>query len=173
MVNPFSISEHWPLATLLNVLPSGGFETPERTAEPVVYASPPGDFSRLSRLADGTWHRRMRDGTQHFFDALGRQVSTRDRRGRTTQFTYDGISDRLEKITDPAGRETLFTYRNGVLLSAATPAGVLRLGYEEAFPGSSPQYGSPAPGPRLTSVLSPGGAIRRFSYSVFETTATR
>lgn len=155
----------WPVVPLLNVLHAQGFEPTVAVSEPVTYDSPAGDFSTLTLFPDGTWQRRMRDGTVVLFDDRGRQVSVADRRGRTALFSYEGDSDRLSTIVDPAGRTVVFNYSGATLASVDTPAGTLTMRYDEGGGGIGAQ---PAPGPRLTSVTMPGGAVRRFTYATLE-----
>ncbi|MBI1748137.1 MAG: VCBS repeat-containing protein [Acidobacteria bacterium] len=103
--------------------------------------APDGEFSELVRNPDGTFTRTMKDGTQINFNAEGRQVSTVDRNGNITQYDYDdqgrlisitdpvGLVTTLEyvspglKVTDPAGRVTIFTIENGHLTQAVDPGG--------------------------------------------------
>ena len=70
------------------------------------FQSPLGDFSALKEEADGTFTRTMKDGTQILFDTLGRQTSMVDRNGNTTLYAYEGTSDRLLTIADPASLVT-------------------------------------------------------------------
>ncbi|MCI0536457.1 MAG: FG-GAP-like repeat-containing protein [Verrucomicrobiales bacterium] len=171
VLNPNVASIFYQFATLLNVLPATGFEPQPVLNEPVVYASPPGDMSKLSQLPGGTWERRMKDGTLILFDALGRQVSSTDRRGRATRYSYVGNSERVDKIIDPAGREVVFNYAGNQLASVNTPTGQLLLRYDELPPDNPLEVGGPilaAPAPRLTSVTYPGGAVRKFTYATVE-----
>jgi RHS repeat-associated protein len=86
------------------------------------FVSPPGDFSTLLKNGDGTFTRRLKDGTQINFAASGLHTSTIDRNGRTTTYSYD-TTGRLIKITDPAGLMTTLTYSGGLLSSITDPAG--------------------------------------------------
>jgi len=83
---------------VLNADPNGGF------------LSPAGDFTTLTENPDSTFTRRLKDGTQIHFDALGRQILVVDRNGNTTTYAYDGTSDRVVTITDPVGLQTTFAY---------------------------------------------------------------
>ena len=67
----------------------------------LTYKSPPSDFATLVRKADGSFERRLADGTIYLFDANGLQTSIIDRNGNTISFGYDA-SDRLTTITDMA-----------------------------------------------------------------------
>jgi len=59
---------------------------------------------------DGTFYTFQRDQSrvQYVFDASGLLQSETDRNGYTTTFVYTG--PQLTSVTDPAGRELLFTY---------------------------------------------------------------
>ena len=59
------------------------FDSPARPGEP--FRAPPGDFSRLERLPDGTFRRTFKDQTVTAFDADGRLASVRDRNGNETR----------------------------------------------------------------------------------------
>src|SRR6266496_5150759 len=85
--------------------------------------SPSGDFTTLTRRADGSgWDRRWLDGTTAAFDANGRQVSVADRYGNQTAFAYNGAGA-LASITDAAGLVTSLAYdASGKLQSIRDPA---------------------------------------------------
>ncbi len=168
VVNPSGVSEDGPFAILLNALPEGGFDPAITVPAPVTYSSPPGDFSILTQMPDGSWERRLPDGSRILFDSLGRQIAASNRRGHTMHYTYLGDSGQLDTITDPGGREIRFDYSGGQLASVQTPAGALRFRYDES---GSPL--APAPGARLTSAALPGGAVRRFTYAEMESTFAR
>jgi len=65
------------------------------------FRSPAGEFSTLVRNPDGTFTRRLKDGTQIVFDENGNHVAEIDRNGNTTSYTYDAIN-RITSITGPA-----------------------------------------------------------------------
>ena len=96
---------------------------------PDTFTSPAREFSTLARNTDGTYTRTFKDGTKVNFNAQGLQTSVVDRNANTTSYVYDGsgrlisvtdpvelvttlayTSARLQSITDPAGRKTLFQY---------------------------------------------------------------
>jgi RHS repeat-associated protein len=96
---------------------------------PDTFTAPAREFSILTRNPDGTYTRTSKDGTKVYFNGQGLQISVIDRNANTTSFSYDGngrlitVTDpiglvttltyagaKLEKITDPAGRQTLFQY---------------------------------------------------------------
>ncbi|MBI2359071.1 MAG: RHS repeat protein, partial [Deltaproteobacteria bacterium] len=107
------------------------------------FVSPPGDFSTLSKNPDATHTRALKDGTKINFNAQGLQTSVIDRNGNTTNYSYDGngrlltitdpvglvttfaySGDKLQKITDPAARETLFQRdSSGNLIRITNPGG--------------------------------------------------
>ncbi|AFY40222.1 RHS repeat-associated core domain protein [[Leptolyngbya] sp. PCC 7376] len=85
-----------------------------------VYGSPPGDFSTLEKLADGTFRRTMKDQIVYQFDAQNHLVSVTDRNGNQTQHIYE--NNLLTKIVDPVGLETIFGYTDGKVTSITDPA---------------------------------------------------
>jgi RHS repeat-associated protein len=96
------------------------------------YVSPPGDFSTLEKLQDGTFRRTVKDRTVYTFDAQNRLSAMTDRNGNATRYEYDhdGL---LSKITDPVGLETAFTATNGRITAITDPAGrVTQLRYDAA-----------------------------------------
>ncbi|MCI0536413.1 MAG: hypothetical protein L0Z50_14430 [Verrucomicrobiales bacterium] len=96
---------------------------PERSAAgPKRFDSPAGDYSRLVQNADGTFTRRLKDGTQYQFDKAGLLVSVADRNRNTTSYAYDAQA-RVAEITDPAGWKTTFAYQGTRLERITDPAG--------------------------------------------------
>ncbi|NEQ54431.1 MAG: hypothetical protein F6K11_30595, partial [Leptolyngbya sp. SIO3F4] len=105
------------------------------------YVSPPGDFSTLNKLPDGTFQRITKEQTVYTFDSNNHLVSITDRNGNQTQHIYNAtgqlikiidpvglstrfeyISGRISKIIDPANRETLLTYdASGNLIRITDP----------------------------------------------------
>ncbi|WP_156804809.1 CARDB domain-containing protein [Synechococcus sp. PCC 6312] len=82
------------------------------------YDAPPGDFSTLVRLADGTFQRTMKDQTVYRFNS-GNQLSLiRDPNGNETQYLYN-TAQHLSQIVDPVGLITQFSY-TGDRVSAIT-----------------------------------------------------
>jgi len=95
--------------------PAGATPTGAQT-----YDSPTADFSTLTRLADGSFSRRMKDGTVYNFGADGLQTTMLDRNGNITQYLYNS-DDSLGRIVDPTGREYQFSYSGGRLVSISDP----------------------------------------------------
>src|SRR5262249_22746084 len=60
------------------------FEAPPTAGAPFI--APPGDFSTLERLADGTFRRTLKDDTTHYFDGQNRLERVRDRNGNETRY---------------------------------------------------------------------------------------
>ncbi len=87
------------------------------------YFPPPGEFSEVSKNSDGTFARRMKDGTVKHFNVEGFLTDVLDRNGNRNSYHYDSLG-RLIDIEDPVGRKTLFSYgANGKLASITDVAG--------------------------------------------------
>jgi RHS repeat-associated protein len=102
------------LAAVLNVSVS------PNDGEP--FTAPAGDFSILTRNADSTYTRRLKDGTEYHFNTAGLQTVMIDRNGNRTVYVYDD-QGRLATITDPAKLVTTFTYNGPRLQSVTDPMG--------------------------------------------------
>ena len=89
---------------------------------PNTFTSPPRDFTTLVKNADGTYTRTLKDGTRINFNAQGYQTSLVDRNNNTTSYAYDA-DNRLTSITDPVGLVTTLTYASGKLQRITDPAG--------------------------------------------------
>lgn len=84
------------------------------------YVSPPGEFSTLEKLPDGTFQYTTTERTVSTFDASNRLISVVDRNGNQTSYAYsDGL---LTSITDPVGLVTTFNYAAGRVASIVDPA---------------------------------------------------
>ncbi len=96
------------------------FSKPTESGE---FRAAAGEFSQLSRLSDGSWERRYKDGMIVIFDATGLQTAEIDPQGNRRQFTYaDG--GRLAAVTDQVGGVTSFTYDTfGRMASTTYPDG--------------------------------------------------
>jgi YD repeat-containing protein len=86
-----------------------------------IYQSPAGDFSRLERLAGGTWQRTTKDGTRYQYNAQGLMVSATDKQGNTTQHIYNSLGQ-IQQIIDPVGLTTTFNYTGNRVTSIVDPA---------------------------------------------------
>ncbi len=114
------------------------------------YRSPPGDYTVLSRQADGRFLRRMRNGTEFLFDLEGRQATETDRNGNVTQYLYD-LDGRIEQITDPTGSAYTFSYFAGKIASINDP-----LNRTTRFVHDSEG--------NLIKIIEPEGDERKFEY---------
>lgn len=88
---------------------------------PNVFVSPARDFSTLIRNPDDTFTRSFKDGTRVNFDSQGLQTSVVDRNSNAMVYGYDG-NGRLITITDPVGLVTTLTYINNRLQKITDPA---------------------------------------------------
>jgi RHS repeat-associated protein len=114
------------------------------------YDSPPGDFSTLAKLVDGSFRRTMTDQTVYLYDTVGRITSMTDRVGNQTQFLY-AAAGIIERIIDPVGLTTVFASANGRITSITDPANrVTLLEYDAAG--------------NLLKVTDPDGAFRTWTY---------
>ena len=123
-------------------------------AEPVFadFRRPAGEFSTLTRNDDGSFSRRLTDGTTYAFDDQGRMTSVSDANGNTTSYDYDSVTGALTKITDPAGLETNFAYGpDGLMDSVTDPAGRITTYFHD-------EDGN------LVRVLDPEEAQQEFAY---------
>ncbi len=95
------------------------------------YLSPPGDFSTLERLADGTFVRTTKEQMVYTFNSSNQLASVRDRNGNETRYLYN-TSGQLSSIIDPVGLATNFSYNSlGRVASITDPAGrVTQLDYD-------------------------------------------
>ncbi|WP_223300941.1 FG-GAP-like repeat-containing protein [Oscillatoria nigro-viridis] len=114
------------------------------------YVSPPGDFSKLEKLTDGTFRRTLNDKTVYSFNAGKRLVSVKEANGNETKYIYDGAGQ-LSQIIDAAGLITKLTYANGKVSQIEDPAGRLtKLEYDAAG--------------NLQKIVDPDTKARTFSY---------
>lgn len=119
------------------------------TQNSTIFTSPPGDFSILSKQANGTFRRQMPDGSVHIFDAQNRLASATDRNGNTTQYEYN--TQGIERIVDPLGQATRFEYANGKVTKIIQP-------------GPSETLLDYDPAGNLTLIKDPDGAVRQWDY---------
>ncbi|RBW45663.1 hypothetical protein DS901_02550 [Loktanella sp. D2R18] len=111
-----------------------------------------GEFSTLTKLADGTFERRYKDGMVVVFSADGLQTAEVDPQGNRREYTYGG-DGQLTTITDQVGGETTFTYdATGRLASTTYPDGrTTEFTYDDTG--------------TLTDVTEPTGSIVSFEYN--------
>jgi RHS repeat-associated protein len=114
------------------------------------YVSPPGDFSKLEKLADGTFTRTLTDKTVYSFNAAKRLALVKEANGNETKYLYDATGQ-LTQIIDAAGLITKFTYASGKVSQIEDPAGRLtKLEYDGAG--------------NLQKIVDPDVKARTFSY---------
>ncbi|MCA9204005.1 MAG: RHS repeat protein, partial [Planctomycetales bacterium] len=124
---PPPVEEPPPAAAAAIVAEAEGGVTTSR-----VFASPLGDYSVAEKMSDGSFRRMMTDQTEYQFNAAGKLVSTRLRTGQETRFEYDA-NGRIQRIIDPAGLETTFTYTGSFVSEITDPAGrITRLEHDSA-----------------------------------------
>ena len=115
-----------------------------------IYQSPIKDFSKLERLADGTFQRTTKDGTRYLFNAQGLMVNATDIQGNTTQHIYNGLGQ-IQQIVDPVGLTTTFNYTGNRVTSIVDPAGrTTKLEYDSQG--------------NLVSVIDPNGSKNQYGY---------
>ncbi|MFT3856663.1 MAG: dockerin type I domain-containing protein [Aquabacterium sp.] len=124
-----------------------------------VYTSRDNPANKLEQLSDGTYRRKLDDGTEYLYstptvDAQGKHVSgkllsVKDRYGNLTRYDYDNAG-RILTITDPAGLKTLFGYSGDKVTTITDPAGrVTHLNYF---------------GKDLVGIVDPDDSERSFGY---------
>ena len=92
------------------------------TGGPTTFTSPARDFSTLVKNSDDSYTRTFKDGSKINFNAQGLQTSVIDRNANTTTFGYDG-DGRLITVTDPVGLVTTLAYSGARLQRITDPAG--------------------------------------------------
>ncbi len=85
------------------------------------FSALPGEFSVLYRNPDGTWKRRLLDGTEQHFDVEGRQTAVVDRNGNATTYAYDAAG-RLASLTYPGQATFTVSYDAAGRLAGLTDA---------------------------------------------------
>lgn len=103
----------------LFVLESDGSALYFKNLAPGVFASPEGDFSRVTGV--GGWTRTYADSTRVVFDVNGYMTSITDRWGNVTAVTYDA-SNRVSQIKDPLLNAITLTYNANGLATIAEPS---------------------------------------------------
>ncbi|MBI3661256.1 hypothetical protein HY230_12400 [Candidatus Acetothermia bacterium] len=117
------------------------------------FISPAGDFSTLIKNSDGSYTRRMKDGTRINFNTNGMQTSVVDSNSNTTMYSYDAQGN-LTAITDPVGLVTRLSYTDDGLLANITNPG-----------GRTTTFDHDAAG-NLVRITDPDGRSRQFAYDV-------
>jgi RHS repeat-associated protein len=117
---------------------------------PRTFRTPDGDFSVIAENADGTFTRRLKDGTRFTFNVGGLLTAVIDRNNNSTSYNYDAAG-RLTRITDPVGLQTNLTYANGRLTSITDPA------------SRTTNFQHDAQG-NLTRITDPDSSVRQFGY---------
>jgi YD repeat-containing protein len=111
------------LNTIAFLAQAPGFRIPPpASGGTATYQGPSGEFSTITKNADGTYTRTLKDGTTAQFNAQGLQTAVVDRNNNQTIYTYDG-QGRVTTITDPVGQVTTLGYTGGRLSSLTDPAG--------------------------------------------------
>ena len=111
---------------------------------------PPGDFTIVEKLADGTFRRTTTDQTVYQFNANNDLESVTDRNGNRTTYTFDA-QQRLTGYVDPAGLLTTLAYTGDHVSAITDPAGrVTRLSHDAAG--------------NLIQIEDPDGTSRQFEY---------
>ncbi|GEM_PF-3888449 len=116
-----------------------------------VFTSPGGERSELTRETDGSYRRRMLDGTVVAFNVDGFQTSVTDRHNLATTYAYN--SGMLSSVTDPTGAIWSLSYMGGHLSQIQDPA------------GRATQFTQDGSG-QLTQITQPDGTHRNFSYDL-------
>ncbi len=125
------------------------------------YVAPPGDFSTLKKLENGTFQRIDKEQTVYAFDSNNRLVSITDRNGNQTQHVYNAIGQ-LTEIIDPVGLSTRFEYTNEQTVYAFDSNN--RLVSITDRNGNQTQHVYNAIG-QLTEIIDPVGLSTRFEYT--------
>ncbi len=154
----YEIAEN-PDGSVLLINGDGGqvlFEAPAPGSNPGdPYIPTPTDFTTLVKLPDGTFQRTTEDQTVYRFNAANKVASMTDRNSNITTYGYDG-QNRLIKITDPVGLETVFDYSGPTgggkrVTSITDPANrVTQLEYDAAG--------------NLVKITDPDGTFRTWEY---------
>ena len=131
------------------------------------FVSPPGETATLVGLANGTFELRHPDGSVVALDALGRSTSSRDREGRTVQYTYHptrtyavtSVSDPFRANQVQGGKARfIFVYGPNGLQSMTEPGS-----HGEDMGGRASAVVTDGDG-HLLSITNPQGLVTSFGY---------
>jgi RHS repeat-associated protein len=90
----------------------------------IEYGGQFGNPSTLKRLAsDGSFERKLIDGTLYKFDNKGLLISLKDRHQNETKFEYDPTNNIIKKIIDPVNLATYFVNNGSEVTQIIDPAG--------------------------------------------------
>jgi len=116
---------------------------------PAVFLSDKRDLSTLTKFADGSFERKLRNETTELYSANGKITLEKDLQNRSLVYEYNSEGD-LSKIIDPVGQVVEMRYSSGLLDSITDPAG------RQTFFRYS--------GKQLTNVLFPDGSEKDYTY---------
>jgi RHS repeat-associated protein len=128
----------------------GNFGPAGDAADESRFVSPPGDFSTLEKLPNGTYRNTRPDQTVYQFNENHQLATVTDRQARVTTYNYDAGGN-LTTITDPVGFATTFAYTSGRVRTITDPANrVTQFDYDAAG--------------NLQRITDPDGSARQFAY---------
>jgi RHS repeat-associated protein len=70
------------------------------------YSAPEGTYFEFNSTADGGYLLKNPNETLYYFDSTGRNTKIVDEKGNTTIYSFDGSSNRINKISERFGNET-------------------------------------------------------------------
>jgi YD repeat-containing protein len=124
------------------------YQAPDKTGDP--YISPPGHFSTLVRLSNGTFRLTETDQTVSTFNAQNQLAQLEDSNHNVTRYIYNGAGN-LSQVVDPVGLTTTFNYTGDLITSIVDPAGrITQMQYDNAG--------------NLLSITDPDGAQNIWEY---------
>jgi RHS repeat-associated protein len=129
----------------------------------VTYATGSGLLLVSSSANDGTQTRM----TELAYDPQRRLSSAIDPSGRTTNYSYDGVSSRMSTITNPDGTEVAFSYDSAGRLGSVTPPGRPAHFFVMDGAGRPISYTPPVVGAPEAVVLTrrPTGAVESVNFA--------
>ncbi|MBI3352216.1 MAG: hypothetical protein HY036_06525 [Nitrospirae bacterium] len=139
---------------MLYIMPDGGRYTFSQQVDGT-YSNTAYPFLRgvvISRNADGTTQKRLRDGSFEIYSSAGYLIQQSDRNNNSIFISRDS-NNRVTRISDPVGRGISIGYNssNGFISSVSDPLGRLVLyGYDTSN--------------RLTTVTDPAGGVTTYAY---------